>query len=155
MGRSCSSCTGYPKEGRIACPGWQGWPPHGGAGRGYLPEGVMRKWEVVKCPLGGLGERLLVDLAELNFHVCIWTEHFEVYLLQTIHSAVLLHVAEFPTASKSEMSLFFSSQLCMEDLQEAFFSFWIEGEVFTFFCFCYVPSRIRRFRVRNVIYIFI
>lgn len=48
-----------------------GLTPSRGAGRGYLPEGVMRKWEVVKCPLGGLGERLLVDLAELNFHVCI------------------------------------------------------------------------------------
>lgn len=37
-----------------------------GAGRGCLPECVMRKWEGVKCPLGGLGECLLVDLAELT-----------------------------------------------------------------------------------------
>lgn len=62
---------------------------------------VMRKRGVAKCPLGSLGECLLVDLAELSFHACIRTEHSEVCLSQTIHSALLLHMDEFLTASKS------------------------------------------------------
>lgn len=49
-------------------------------------------------PPGGLGERSLVDLAELNFCVRIWTEHPEVYLSQTVCFALLLHVTELLTA---------------------------------------------------------
>lgn len=39
-------------------------------------------------PPGGLGERLLEDLAETNFHVCMT----EVYLLRIVRFALLLHV---------------------------------------------------------------
>lgn len=63
-------------------------------------------------PLGGLGERLLEDLAETNFHVCMT----EVYLLQIVHFAPLLHVTELLTAYQYVQSLllFFFAMYLLE-----------------------------------------
>ena len=79
-------------------PGREGCQPHW-AGRGLPPQRHNEKVGIaVKCPPGGSGKHLLVDLAELNFHVCIWTEHPEVSLSWAVRSALLLHVTELLTA---------------------------------------------------------
>lgn len=92
--------TGLPpqgtKEERMACPWVKGLPAPLGWQR-IVPLKVWRQSGfAVKCPPGGLGERLLVDLAELNFHVCTWTEHPEAHLLQ--------HVPELLTAYRYAQS---------------------------------------------------
>lgn len=80
----------------MACPWVKGLPAPLGWQR-IVPLKVWRQSGfAVKCPPGGLGERLLVDLAELNFHVCTWTEHPEAHLLQ--------HVPELLTAYRYAQS---------------------------------------------------
>lgn len=73
----------------------------------------------VKCPPGGLGECLLVDLTEVNFHVYIQTEHCGVYLLQTVCAAVLLHVTELLTAYQYISSPCLGFAMCLPELEDS------------------------------------
>lgn len=82
-------------------PRQEGCQPHW-VGRGLTPR---RYDEIVGIavihPPGGLGERLLEDLAETNFHVCMT----EVYFLRIVCFALLLHVTELLTAYQYVQSL--------------------------------------------------